>query len=378
MTINSLYINIHCTVNNYEIENMQLTKLSQNQIRDKIVNLLTNNLPEGLVEAADIQEEQRIGEWTADLTSTLMTASGVRIPIIVEIKDTQRLRDLREAMQQVKELARSIKASPMVAGIYWGDRARRVAKEEQVGLLDLAGNFYLQKDPVLIEKTVAKNPFQKTSPLKNLFSPVSTRIVRALLIEPDRKWRLLELAEVTRVSIGLTYKVVDRLVAEEFGKRTKEKQFILTSPKELLDAWAGVYQKDQNQKLVYYSFEKDQNTLIRLVEEASKKNNTPCAFGYFSGALMVAPFIRGFQKVQFFVKSPEDVEAFKKELNLQSVESGGNVDIFVPYDEGVFYEVQNIDGLSIVSNVQLYLDLIHNPARGKEQAEYLRESKLKF
>jgi hypothetical protein len=37
--------------------------------------------------------------------------------------------------------------------------------------------------------------------------------------------------------------------------------------------------------------------------------------------------------------------------------------------------VQNIP---VVSNIQLYMDLFNNPARGAEQAEHLREMKLDF
>jgi hypothetical protein len=53
------------------------------------------------------------------------------------------------------------------------------------------------------------------------------------------------------------------------------------------------------------------------------------------------------------------------------------------YDEGVFYQTQKISTpfgkkIPVVSNIQLYMDLFNNPARGAEQAEHLRELKLGF
>jgi len=56
-------------------------------------------------------------------------------------------------------------------------------------------------------------------------------------------------------------------------------------------------------------------------------------------------------------------------LRLQPVETGGNVSIVVPYDEGVFYSVNEVGKLKIVSKVQLYVDLFNYPARGQEAAE---------
>jgi len=70
-------------------------------------------------------------------------------------------------------------------------------------------------------------------------------------------------------------------------------------------------------------------------------------------------------------------------LSYRKLKSGANVEIYIPYDEGVFYKALKVDAstqvdVPVVSNVQLYMDLFNNPARGKEQAEHLRELKLGF
>jgi type III secretory pathway component EscU len=63
--------------------------------------------------------------------------------------------------------------------------------------------------------------------------------------------------------------------------------------------------------------------------------------------------------------------------------SGGNIELVVPYDQGVFYKSQivpvaELEQVPVVSAVQLYMDLFRNPARGAEQAEHLREIKLMY
>jgi len=65
-------------------------------------------------------------------------------------------------------------------------------------------------------------------------------------------------------------------------------------------------------------------------------------------------------------------------LKLTPVEFGGNVYLIEPPDEGYLMNMQSKDGLKIVSNIQLYLDLYNYPKRGHEQANHLREKVLRI
>jgi hypothetical protein len=40
--------------------------------------------------------------------------------------------------------------------------------------------------------------------------------------------------------------------------------------------------------------------------------------------------------------------------------------------------LQVVEGVKVVSDVQLYVDLYNYPARGREQADFLRERKMGF
>ena len=48
-----------------------------------------------------------------------------------------------------------------------------------------------------------------------------------------------------------------------------------------------------------------------------------------------------------------------------------------PYDKGVFYGVQDVNGVSVVSDVQLYLDLKKYRGRGEEAAGYILDNRLR-
>jgi hypothetical protein len=48
-----------------------------------------------------------------------------------------------------------------------------------------------------------------------------------------------------------------------------------------------------------------------------------------------------------------------------------------PYDDGVFYAASEIEGLQVVSPVQLYLDLSQTKGRGDEAANAILEEVIK-
>jgi hypothetical protein len=98
----------------------------------------------------------------------------------------------------------------------------------------------------------------------------------------------------------------------------------------------------------------------------------------FAASSLVAPFVRGVGSVEVYVPDAGAIDEWVKAMDLRPVESGGNIVLLLPYDTGVFYRAQNVEGKSLVGNIQLYLDLSDNPGRGREQADFLRKEKIGF
>ena len=72
------------------------------------------------------------------------------------------------------------------------------------------------------------------------------------------------------------------------------------------------------------------------------------------------------------------VSVFEKELDLKDAAQGANLVLMLPYyKHSVFYDCREIEGLRVVSDIQLYLDLYGYPVRGREQAAYLFDKRLK-
>lgn len=96
-----------------------------------------------------------------------------------------------------------------------------------------------------------------------------------------------------------------------------------------------------------------------------------------AGGNLVAPYA-AYQEVHIYVSSEKAIEYFKKRMNLRSAEQGANLILMLPYyKHSVFHDSRIIDGLRVVSDIQLFLDLHSYPIRGLEQAEHLMDKKIK-
>jgi len=168
-----------------------------------------------------------------------------------------------------------------------------------------------------------------------------------------------------------------RLIDEEHIQKDQG-IYYLTEPGKLLDEWCQNYTYTQNKMFTYYSFEQKLEKLIEKVVRISEDEDLKYTITLLSGASLVAPFIRGISSLQMYVTDSENLSEWVRLLDLGPVESGSNISMYIPYDEGVFDKTQKIDDIKIVGNIQLYLDLYNYPTRGREQAEFLRREKIKF
>ena len=98
-----------------------------------------------------------------------------------------------------------------------------------------------------------------------------------------------------------------------------------------------------------------------------QKRNISYGFTGFSGSSRYAPAVR-YQRVMAYVQG--DINAL---LGIKPVESGFNVTLLEPYDEGVLFGLDDIENSQVVSPIQVFLDLKSLRGRGKEAADILLE-----
>lgn len=200
----------------------------------------------------------------------------------------------------------------------------------------------------------------------NIFSKKASRIIRVLLINFGKRWTIEELSAEADVSLGYTHAIITTLLEQKNVHRDDSYKILISNPGTLIKRWASFNQYTaMNTFLRYHTFEGNIDTFLG---EFIKNENKRYAFTVLTGAHIVAPYVRP-TNVHFYIGDGGDARYFVKELDLRPVETGGNISMVLPYDDGVFYETQEIGGLNVVSNVQLYVDLLNYPARGEEAAE---------
>jgi hypothetical protein len=103
------------------------------------------------------------------------------------------------------------------------------------------------------------------------------------------------------------------------------------------------------------------------------------AYAAFSASDFQAPHVR--QPKTWLYLSPSLDDEFRTVVEAKPVDSGENIVVLFPEDDGVFY--QGDDGtvgnnrLVCTNLVQTYVDLWHCGGRGEEAAEALLEQRLK-
>src|SRR5688500_1974784 len=155
--------------------------------------------------------EKQIGNQAAGLVVKFKLGDQEHV-LVLEVCSLGQPRQIRGAVTRLREIRREMDhAYPLAAAVYIGPQSARILKNNGLGYIDLSGNCSLAFGNVLIDKEGKRNVRPSTRPLRSLFAPRATRVVRVLLADPGRAWRLEELARAAEVSLGHSHNVVKRL-----------------------------------------------------------------------------------------------------------------------------------------------------------------------
>jgi len=215
--------------------------------------------------------------------------------------------------------------------------------------------------------------------IRNVFEVKSSRIVRVLLIHPNKTWVLRELAKEGQVSLGMVHYVTSALIKMGFLSRTKSDRFGMLSlmdPYRLIRQWAASYNYlFVNKFSEYYTFDTEFEVFLSRLAKLPNRVIDKYALTLHAAAWIMVPYVRP-TDFHIYIHPDirrEDLSKIIERLNISPIEKSGNVKLVTPYDEGVFYGSKEINRVRIVSPVQLYVDLFNYPGRGEEAAGKLLE-----
>ena len=315
-----------------------------------------------------LQREPRLGSVRPDIALKLKTPDGEQM-VLVEVKSSGQPRVVRGAVNQLLQYRSKVpEAYGVLVAPYLSPQSAQICTENGVGYVDLAGNCRLSFRRLYVEREGRPNLTPQRRDLRSLYSPRTTRVLRVLLLDPKKIWKLTPLAQEAGVSLGQVYNV-KKLLADREWIRTDAEGLRLVEPGPLLTEWSQNYTYRRNAARDFYSLDAPPEIERRLAT-ACRDGGIRYALTGFSAAARLAPMVR-YQRVTAYVSG--DFGGLVKTLGLKEVPSGANVTLLSPYDEGVFYGAADINGIRIVSSVQAYLDLIGFRGRGEEAATFLLE-----
>ena len=354
-------------------------KVKELEIRavDAVRDLL-GDVPSVKVES--VEYERKIGRaYGVDGLIGLRYPSG-SYALVVEVKSNGAPRFVRSGVYQLESRVARLRQSgeanggrrliPMLVSPYLSPESRAICTDHDVAYLDLAGNARLAFDTVYIERTVADKPRSETRALRSIFTPKAAAILRVLLHEPDRAWRVADLAAQANASYGHVSNVRKALLEREWLE-VRDEGAVLVQPDALLQTWRENYRRPAGQSITGYTHLHGRQLDERLRGKLNPYPERPRAiYSLHSAAQWFAPF--GRSGTQTFYADEPGAEALTGELKLRPAARGANVVLHVPTDESLFDDASEPGpNLFCTNPIVTYLDLWNGNDRDREAAEHL-------
>jgi hypothetical protein len=325
------------------------------------------------LKVSDLQEEPRIPGASSRPDLSMRADSHV---FWVEYKSQSTAEAVGAALRQIESWWQEAKIDPWSALLvvpYMGGVGRRLCDGAGVNWMDLSGNASIRTPGLNVNVAGRPNQHARRGRPSNVFARKASRLSRAMLTEPDRRWLQQELVDVTRLSKGYVSKLLTRLGDAGFVEWIEAERghgYQLLDRERLLSAWRESYSfKDQRIIRGSVAERTPEGVLRRLVGPLGRGARDVAITGL--AAAWHYDRHAGFRLSSIYV-SPLPDEASLSAVGFREVESGANVWLVEPADAGVFWGCVEEDGLSYVSPLQAYLDLKDHPERAEEAADSLR------
>ncbi len=238
---------------------------------------------------------------------------------------------------------------------------------------DLNGRLFIKTTSFLLDREPKLKIYRNPGVTLNPFTLKSSRVVRLLLSHRTQEWTQSELESrtgISRASVSLTLgDLIERELVEQTGpgNRHVAALYRVRDFNRLLDDWGAEDEWGKRTTIRQYSV-----LAANLIELAETARNGLGAENVFFTQWFAAHLRHPYT-------TPPLVSAYlRRRLTAEitwarEVDNGGNLWLIVPRDEGVFQETQTVGGFNLVSDVQIYLDLLPVGQRGPDQARALRE-----
>ncbi|HKX63578.1 MAG TPA: type IV toxin-antitoxin system AbiEi family antitoxin [Verrucomicrobiae bacterium] len=294
--------------------------------------------------------------------------------LLAEVKRNGQSRLVREAIENILRYRQTYADSyALVIAPSFTAQSAKICRQEGIGYLDLAGNCWLNFDHVFINSSGRILPKQKRPPIRTWYSARVERVLRVLLMQPNRTWKTRELAMEAHVKPGQALSI-KHFLAQRAWVEDGRQGFRVTEPGLLLDEWAEHYPAGKSAERVFSS-SRSIVELEAMLASVCQEQVIPYALMGYSAAMRYNPQLH-YQRVSAYVLS--DLSKVISALELtESSGSKGNVSLWIPHDEGVLRGSEQFDHARVTPLVQTYMDLIGQEGKGEKEANHLWQTLMR-
>lgn len=335
----------------------------QTELSEAFQKALARVLPTGW--RTELRSEDRSRDFDVDAYLTLTPPGGGRIEACVEFKARAEPAEVVRLVPWLQRCKSAVLVAPEL-----GPRTREILNEAGISWLEPDGDCRIALGSLFIER-LTRGPRRRaagapdTRYVADLFSGGPLRVVRWLLIEPQRPWTLDDMADRTGLTLGFVSRVFKTLARDAYMDRARGDNRVRDRDA-LLAAWASAPgPKDAVSERV--ATVSSTANLVQMIRGASAQ--PAYAITAEAAADRIAPFAR-YSRVEMYV---DDVAGWDRALGLTVVPRGGNLVLITPFDAGAFDGAFERDGLQLVSRPQLYVDLVRRGGAAADAAAFMRE-----
>ena len=305
----------------------------------------------------------------------LVMFAGAKVPVAIDFKVRV---NAATAWHLVNVTRRSLDLPLLlIAGETTAD-ARRILSEHGVAFIDGLGNAQLELPGLLLHVAGTGRPTRGPAPSR--LSGKAGLVAQALLLNPERAWRIKDLAERTAVSSGLVHRVLARLETEDIVSTSgagPHRTRCVTYPTALLDLWVEE-NVDKPVRTRGYLLAQTPQQLINQVGAGLNGAGIDYALTGAAAASIIAPFVTTIAVTEVWVAAATDPQDFFDDTTVTPVSEGQNITFLQAATDAPLAFRQQSGGLWIANKFRLYADLRRDTRRGIEQADYLRREVIGF
>ena len=352
-----------------------------NDPKRALVSLISQRLPRTFEDAAGLHLTRAAGRPRQDVDlSFKLTGEELTRTVRVQVEVDPRPSEINEFSYRSQE-AREDGAIYMLVGPHLDKGMRSALRSHRVSHADLSGTLFVAASDIVIavdgqsSSALPRHPGGRVNP----FSDKASLVIRSLLRNPGRARGVREMAVDLGISAGLVSRVAEILIERGYVRNEHGKLMLADGAAVLLD-WVSTRPWSRNEThsfIAPYEGNELRAAACGVVDGLDRGAGALTQLGALDA---YASHVVGTNQVHVYCRAdlvPAAVQATRLSLNAEPVRRGGNLHLVKPaLRQSVFFDARNLEGVRVVSPIQLFIDLTGYPLRGIEGAGMLLRTTL--